>query len=54
MDAMACRLWQAQMKGVKLAASVPRGISAESGRRLFQALVPLASTPLEVCPTNRL
>jgi hypothetical protein len=37
------------MKGVKLAASVPRGISAESGRRLFQALVPLASTPLEVC-----
>ena len=36
------------MKGVKLAASVPRGISAESGRRLFQALVPLASTPLEV------
>ena len=43
------RAWEAQARGISLGAHVPRGISAESRRRLFQAVVSLTGTPLEVC-----
>ncbi|CAL8463614.1 g3148 [Coccomyxa elongata] len=41
------RDWEAKSKNINLGAWVPRGISAESRRRLFQASVPIHSTPLE-------